>query len=90
MAADMAVDFKEFGIASVSIWIGILLHEDNWGCPSDALLDGGGGGHTVEIRPPLLSFLGIAGQRHHAVTDGVARCLVAGGREQNEERCDLA
>jgi hypothetical protein len=27
MAADMAVDFKEFGIASVSIWMGILLTE---------------------------------------------------------------
>jgi NAD(P)-dependent dehydrogenase (short-subunit alcohol dehydrogenase family) len=27
MAADMAVDFREFGIASVSIWMGILLTE---------------------------------------------------------------
>src|SRR6476469_5422269 len=27
MAADMAVDFKEFGIAAVSIWMGILLTE---------------------------------------------------------------
>jgi NAD(P)-dependent dehydrogenase (short-subunit alcohol dehydrogenase family) len=27
MAADMAVDFQEFGIASVSIWMGILLTE---------------------------------------------------------------
>jgi NAD(P)-dependent dehydrogenase (short-subunit alcohol dehydrogenase family) len=27
MAADMAVDFKEFGIASVSVWMGILLTE---------------------------------------------------------------
>jgi NAD(P)-dependent dehydrogenase (short-subunit alcohol dehydrogenase family) len=27
MAADMAVDFKEFGIATVSIWMGILLTE---------------------------------------------------------------
>jgi NAD(P)-dependent dehydrogenase (short-subunit alcohol dehydrogenase family) len=27
MAADMAVDFKDFGIASVSIWMGILLTE---------------------------------------------------------------
>ncbi len=27
MAADMAVDFEEFGIASVSIWMGILLTE---------------------------------------------------------------
>ena len=27
MAADMAVDFKEFGIAPVSIWMGILLTE---------------------------------------------------------------
>jgi NAD(P)-dependent dehydrogenase (short-subunit alcohol dehydrogenase family) len=27
MASDMAVDFKEFGIASVSIWMGILLTE---------------------------------------------------------------
>ena len=27
MAADMAVDFKEFGIASLSIWMGILLTE---------------------------------------------------------------
>jgi NAD(P)-dependent dehydrogenase (short-subunit alcohol dehydrogenase family) len=27
MAADMAVDFNEFGIASVSIWMGILLTE---------------------------------------------------------------
>ena len=25
MAADMAVDFREFGIAAVSIWMGILL-----------------------------------------------------------------
>lgn len=27
MAADMAVDFKDFGVASVSIWMGILLTE---------------------------------------------------------------
>jgi NAD(P)-dependent dehydrogenase (short-subunit alcohol dehydrogenase family) len=27
MAADMAVDFAEFGVASVSIWMGILLTE---------------------------------------------------------------
>jgi NAD(P)-dependent dehydrogenase (short-subunit alcohol dehydrogenase family) len=27
MAADMAVDFNEFGIASVSVWMGILLTE---------------------------------------------------------------
>ena len=27
MAADMAVDFRDFGIASVSIWMGILLTE---------------------------------------------------------------
>jgi NAD(P)-dependent dehydrogenase (short-subunit alcohol dehydrogenase family) len=27
MAADMAVDFREFGIASVSVWMGILLTE---------------------------------------------------------------
>ncbi|RDH75512.1 SDR family NAD(P)-dependent oxidoreductase [Mycolicibacterium moriokaense] len=27
MAADMAVDFKEYGVASVSIWMGILLTE---------------------------------------------------------------
>lgn len=27
MAADMAVDFKEFGVASLSIWMGILLTE---------------------------------------------------------------
>ena len=27
MAADMAVDFKEFGVAAVSIWMGILLTE---------------------------------------------------------------
>lgn len=27
MAADMAVDFKEFGIAAVSIWMGVLLTE---------------------------------------------------------------
>jgi NAD(P)-dependent dehydrogenase (short-subunit alcohol dehydrogenase family) len=27
MAADMAVDFREFGVASVSIWMGILLTE---------------------------------------------------------------
>ncbi len=57
--------------------------------PSDDLLDGGGG-HTVEIGPPLVPFLGIAGERHHAVTDGVARCLVARGRQQNEERGDLS
>ena len=27
MAADMAVDFKEFGVAAVSIWMGVLLTE---------------------------------------------------------------
>jgi NAD(P)-dependent dehydrogenase (short-subunit alcohol dehydrogenase family) len=27
MAADMAVDFKQFGVASVSVWMGILLTE---------------------------------------------------------------
>jgi hypothetical protein len=27
MAADMAVDFREFGIAAVSIWMGVLLTE---------------------------------------------------------------
>jgi hypothetical protein len=27
MASDMAVDFQEFGIAAVSIWMGILLTE---------------------------------------------------------------
>ena len=37
----------------------------------------------------FVPFLGIAGERHHAVTDGVARCLVASGRQQNEERGDL-
>ena len=37
----------------------------------------------------LSRLVGIASERHHAVTDGVARGFVARGRQQDEERGDL-
>ena len=76
------------GAAQFEVLGQIAAHEDDRGSPPDDLLDGGGG-HAVEVRPPLLPLLRIAGERHHAVADRIARRLVAGGRQQDEERANL-
>ena len=46
-------------------------------------------GEGVEVRPPAVALIRMAGQLHHPVADGVARGLVAGRGEQDEERSDL-
>lgn len=58
------------------------------GGPPHDLLDRGGR-QAVEVRPPPVPLLGIAGQCQHAVSDRVARRLVAGHHQQDEERRDL-
>src|SRR3954449_4919685 len=63
----------------------IAPHEDNRRCPPNDLLDSGAG-YTVELLPPNVPLFGVTGERNHAVADRISRCLVAGRRQQNEER----
>ena len=44
----------------------------------------------VEVGGPELALVGVLRQREHAVADRVARRLVAGDDEQQEERAELA
>ena len=44
---------------------------------------------AVEVRPPQVALVGVAGELEHAVADRVARGLVPGRRQQDEERRDL-
>ena len=48
------------------------------------------GGDAVEVGGPERALVGVLGEREHAVADRVARRLVAGDDEQDEERAELA
>ena len=76
-------DAAEFHIAGRG-----AAHVDHWRRPAHDLLDRTRR-ERVEIVPPDLTLLGVAGQRQDTVTDRVARGLVAGDSEQDEERGDL-
>ena len=47
------------------------------------------GATRLEVVHPAAALLGMIGQRLHAVADRVPRGLVAGRRQQDEERPDL-
>ena len=63
-------------------------HVHHRGCPAHDLLDSRRR-MGLEIVPPDLPLLRVAGQCQHAVTDRIAGGLVAGDSQQDEERGDL-
>ena len=69
-------------------WLARAAHVDHRRRPAHDLLDRRAA-RRVEVGPPRLPLLGVAGQRQHAVADRVAGGLVAGDDQQDEERGDL-